>query len=215
LADRRRNHFVPRFLLNRFASRTDGKKSWVWQLSRDREPIEISTRDAAVATQFYGGSETGVEDALAVAETRFSRTLSALDAGESAHNHAEGLREFVWNLAVRTRALRKQFEDVAERLTTKVIETVTSDEVGDALAQFIRSDFDRLMDEGISSLSPEDQVLARAGSKISPLRDAMLDSTEEMIRLLPKLFSAHAFNIREPQGVLKSASEEGAQSATC
>lgn len=209
MADRRRNHFVPRFLLNRFKSRADGKKSWVWQLSPDGKPIEISTRDAAVATQFYGGSETGVEDALAVAEARFARTLSALDAGEPARDHAECLRELVWNLAVRTRAFRRQFENVAERLTTKVIETITSEEVEDALVHFIRSDFDRLMDEGISSLSPEDQLLARAGSKSPPIRDALLESTEEMIRLLPKLFSAHALNIRESQGFLNAASEEG------
>jgi len=209
LADRRRNHFVPRFLLSRFASRAAGKKSWIWQLSRDREPIEISTRDAAVATDFYGGPETGFEDALAVAETRFSRTLSAIDSGEAAQDQAEGLRELVWNLAVRTRALRKQFENVAGRLAAKAIETVTSKGVGDALAQYIRSDLDRLMDEGISGLSPGEQVFARASLKDSTVREAMLGPAEELIRFLPRLFSAHAFDMLGSQSGLQDASEQG------
>jgi hypothetical protein len=117
--------------------------------------------------------------------------------------------ESLYGMAVRTRAFRRQIENVTERLTTRVIETITSEEVQDALGQFVRSDFDRLMDEGIASLSPEDQVLTRAGTKISSIRDAMLESTEEMIRLLPKLFSAQALEIRESQGILKSASKEG------
>lgn len=89
MPDRRRNHFIPRFLLNRFASRRKDSKAWIWQISQDGSAVEISTRDAAVATDFYGGPETGVEDAFAEAETEFSRTLAAIERGGLACDHAK------------------------------------------------------------------------------------------------------------------------------
>ena len=68
----KRNHYIPRLLLNRFASRAEGDKHWVWQSGQGGQSREISTRDAAVGSHFYGALDTGVEQALAKVESRFA-----------------------------------------------------------------------------------------------------------------------------------------------
>lgn len=119
----RRNHYVPRFLLKRFSSRSQGKKSWIWQVSHEDDPVEISTRDAAVTRDFYGGPSSGVEDAFATAETRFADVLAAIESGDSPQLHQKELREFIWTLVVRTRAFRQQFAQFSGDLLEKVLES--------------------------------------------------------------------------------------------
>ena len=72
---RKRHHYIPRFLLARFASQRQEEKSWVWQISTDRA-IEISTKDAAVSKHFYG-QDSSIEDGLVPLETGYAATLSA------------------------------------------------------------------------------------------------------------------------------------------
>ena len=92
----KRNHYIPRMLLNRFASRTEGKKHWIWQTGQDGQSREISTRDAAVGSLFYGESSTGVERALSEVESRIATVLRRLDeAGESLSEFAPEIRRFV------------------------------------------------------------------------------------------------------------------------
>jgi hypothetical protein len=76
---RARNNHIPRFLLGRFASRSEGGKSWVWQFSSGAEHVETSTRDAAVATRFY---DQAVENALALAEGKLAAVLGRLERGD-------------------------------------------------------------------------------------------------------------------------------------
>src|SRR5437773_5887036 len=98
-----RNHYIPRLLLNRFASRTQGDTSWIWQLSSDGRAREISTRDAAVGSLFYGKPDSGVEEALARIESRFAPILERIDLGEQPSEFQEALRQFVYLLFIRTR----------------------------------------------------------------------------------------------------------------
>ena len=80
---RERNHFISRFLLRRFASKVDAKrnKSWIWDIQKTGVTREISTKDAAVSSKFYGDRATGIEDAFAIEEEKFSAALRAIDAG--------------------------------------------------------------------------------------------------------------------------------------
>ena len=125
---RKRNHVIPKFLLNRFSSRQNGNKHWIWQIERSGKPKEVSTRDAAVSNYFYGGQETGVEDAFANVEGRFSALLRSLDWGDPPMNHSEDLRLFVWTLAARTQAVRGQVSGMANDLLDQVTTTITPEQ---------------------------------------------------------------------------------------
>lgn len=54
MAGKKRSHYVPRFLLNRFASRSQNDTRLVWQFSKEKPPIEISTSSAAVSRDNRG-----------------------------------------------------------------------------------------------------------------------------------------------------------------
>lgn len=119
----RRNHYIPQLLLRRFASKRDGDKFWIWQVPLQGPPIEISTRDTAVAKGFYGAEETGVEAAFAKMESTFSTALNEIEAGGSTRSHEDILRQMVWTLAFRTRAFRDQFSGKVGRLMSAVLDS--------------------------------------------------------------------------------------------
>ena len=175
---RERNHFIPRFLLNRFASRREGEKRWIWQLGPGSEPKEISTRDVAVESHFYGGSETGVETAFAAAESRFGAVLQALDRGEGATDHSDTLRALTWTLAIRTRALRKQFAETADQLVARLAESASSEEAREAFAREFRGQFDVLIDEMLAKLPIHQRELL----KIPLVRELLMNLGEQHAR---------------------------------
>lgn len=128
MATRRRHHYIPRLLLNRFASRQDGKKYWIWQLSQEREPLEISTKDVAVSSGFYGKDDTSLEDAFALEEGSFGSVLRRLEVGVVSEELHDDLRWMLWTLGARTRSFREGFIDVGGRIVDKAIATANSEE---------------------------------------------------------------------------------------
>lgn len=210
MADRRRNHFIPRFLLARFASRRDGKKSWVWQVSQEGDALEISTRDAAVATDFYGGAETGVEDAFAEAEGEFARALSRIEKGDSIEDHEGTLRQLIWTLAIRTRALRQQFAKLAHGLTDKIVETASSPQAQDMLAEYMRAEFPRIMEKELSKFPPEERAAVNAVFSAPEIREEMLQAMEGLMRsTFPKEIFGHIRDMVRDRGILQEAAEKG------
>ncbi len=142
---RRRNHFVPRFLINRFASRWKGDTAWVWQHSRDADPIEISTRDAGVSRDFYGGSESPVEDGFAQIESQFGSLLASLDRGEEGALSSEDLRRLTWSTAVRTRALRLQMISTAQGMMDQLEMALSTPEAARYMTQEAKANFGSLV----------------------------------------------------------------------
>ena len=108
MGSRKRNHYIPRFLLNKFASRSQGPTFWIWQIRADGATAEVSTRDAAVSRMFYGARELGIESKYDLQENIISPIISAIISGESPSSHHEKLRVFLYHLSVRTRAARGQ-----------------------------------------------------------------------------------------------------------
>lgn len=109
---KKRHHYIPQFLLRRFASRTGRSCKWVWQFRDGDSPKEIVTKDAAVSRFFHGTDGIGLEDGLARLESDHARVLRALDSGADPETFSESLRTLAWFLAVRTRAFRKQLTQV-------------------------------------------------------------------------------------------------------
>jgi hypothetical protein len=158
---KRRNHYVPRFLLNRFASRVKGDTRFVWQFSKDQSPIEVSTRDAAVGSFFYGDPANGVEDRLSEVERVQAQALDAVEKGDAPEHHARALRHLIWTLAVRTRALRDQYADAMTVLLDSIQSSARDPAANRALVAMADRQFDQTIADQIAKLPPEMQPRAR------------------------------------------------------
>lgn len=139
---KRRQHYVPRFLLNRFASRVEGDRRFVWQFARERPPLEVSTRDVGVASNFYGSSATGLEDSLATAESDHAKVLRRIDQGDSPEIYAEQLRDLMWTLSVRTRAMRHRLAEFGNIALKALASTLDSESAERAIKQEASRQFD-------------------------------------------------------------------------
>lgn len=176
---RKRNHYIPRFFLNRFASRRKKSKHWIWQVGRDEHPREISTRDAAVSAYFYGGEETTVERSFASAEARFSDALRALDGGGSADHYADVLRELVWTLALRTLALRRQFAEAGSQLISTLVNSARSEGARRSLGRAVRARFDAELERVLSNVEPQQQQIIRQHLEAPGARERLRDFVEQ------------------------------------
>lgn len=155
---KKRQHYIPRFLLNRFSSRSSGKKFWIWQFCKERPHIEISTRDVAVGTKFYGDSQ--VEDALAQLETRVAKVLRAIDSGEALDKYSEELRWLVYMLSVRTRSLREHIAKASTHFMDEFSKSITTDFMQHALQKEIDKSFEQHIESALSELPIEQRYAA-------------------------------------------------------
>jgi len=153
---KKRNHYIPRVLLTRLASRRDGEKAWVWQLRPNEEPIEVSVRDVGVATYFYGKPETGVEDQLSEGETRMASILDSIEAGASPANYDRELRHWIHTLAVRTKHLRDAFANSTSDLLDEMTALADSDTAQQAGRAYVEANVDDILLDVLTGI-PKDQ----------------------------------------------------------
>jgi len=171
---KKRNHYIPQFLLRRFASREEHGRHWLWQFRSGKRPVEIVTKDAAVATFFYGQPATGVEDSFAELEGQQAALLRDLDAGTSPDGRSQELERFVWSLAFRTRALRGQFSGVAERGIAQM-GVVDDKTITDAFGRAITNNFDRYLDDFLSKLPAGQQLAIKHLLQLPGVSEAVRD----------------------------------------
>lgn len=149
----RRNHFIPIVLLRRFASRTDGpKKAWIWQIGQETKAVEISLRDAAVGSYFYGKAETSLEGLFKQFETSLGVVLNDLDSGADPGTHGHVLRSFIYLQMLRTRALREQFADTSSLMLDKLMAAATPERVRGAATKELDANFDQYVERELARL---------------------------------------------------------------
>lgn len=151
-----RQHYIPQFLLRRFASRVDAKSgaTFVFQTRKESAPKEVSVRDAAVASQFYGNSANGVEDALGKAEDQFGTVLRQLDAGASVDNYVEAIGNFIWLHTVRTRALRESMATAFKLLFDRIAQEFTSERAQNEFQRFFEDEIEVIADTAFEQKHP-------------------------------------------------------------
>jgi hypothetical protein len=174
----KRNHFIPEFLLNRFCSRQERKKKktthWIWQIKRSGRAREVMTRKTADSNYFYGGQETGVEDAFAHVEGRFGALLRALDRGEPPGNHSEELRLFVWTLAARTQAVRGKVGGAVNNLFDQMATGITLDQAQAAVLEQLDVQLDRIVEDHLSEVPAQQQAVIRNTLSAPEVRQPLL-----------------------------------------
>ncbi|MBX3353005.1 MAG: DUF4238 domain-containing protein [Phycisphaeraceae bacterium] len=152
----RRHHYIPQFLLRNFASRRQSQKRWVIQFTRESEPREISTRDAAVARDFYGVGDDTLERALSAHESEHAVVVAKVLGGEDPQRFGEALGSMIRLLAYRSRMFREGFLEGASGALREIASTATRENI----SNFVEQNFERVLEDmrcKMPGLPPEQQ----------------------------------------------------------
>jgi len=114
---------------------------------------EVSTKDAAVAANFHGKADVGLETDIGEYETRFSVALAELDQGEPIQGREDTFRQLIWTLGIRTRGVRDQFEQLMDNLFGGLANSFELDVAQDALIKGIELKLPEILEEAYGALS--------------------------------------------------------------
>ncbi len=120
-SEAKRQHTLPRFLLQGFASRSTNDEHMSFVFRADRPPFETNIKNISVERFFYGKDDDTLEIPLSKHEARIApviqRLLSSTEVGQE---EAAELSRFVAVLAARSRPMRLAVGDVLELGIEKV-----------------------------------------------------------------------------------------------
>jgi len=210
MAERKRNHYLPELMLRRFQSRSKGKKHWIWQFHRERPPTEASTKDVAVGQYFYGKPEDGVEDALWRQEKAIAPLLDSVETRGVRPEDKPLLRFFLWTLAIRTKAIRSQFESVGQELLRSVRDTIDSPPARAYFAQRLDRDVDAILDGELEFLPENARGRARKAMESPEVRAALRAYARawlERTELTPTM--EHLMALFQAGGRMEEAAQKG------
>ncbi|MCC7399499.1 MAG: DUF4238 domain-containing protein [Planctomycetes bacterium] len=127
MPSKKRNHYIPRLLLRRFAFRETSKgQAYLWMLSKDKA-VEVESKNAGVASHFYGDPDNNVEDDLADVEAGWRGLLNEVDSGTNNLEHRRtDIWRFAWLLGMRTQASRGHFSAAVEKLLAEMATGATT-----------------------------------------------------------------------------------------
>lgn len=109
------HHFVPRFLLNNFASRRSGPEYYVWQFRADGV-MENNTRNVGKQKYFHGNPDlNSLESDIATEEGRYADLVRRIR--ELGVRDGDKLRvdEMIVHLMIRTKNLRDGFDQLGRQ----------------------------------------------------------------------------------------------------
>ena len=114
----KRQHYLPRFLLRGFSSKTEGEKSFVWYFRKGIDPKEISIRDVALSKSFYGASGIGtLDETITESEQKFGPVIDRLRKEvRVTTKDLPTVIDLVVNIVIRNRYIRKTLTDAAGEL---------------------------------------------------------------------------------------------------
>jgi hypothetical protein len=118
----RGQHYLPKFLLKGFASRTREDKAWVYYFRRNAAVKEVSVADIGKQTDFHGNPrDSDLENRMQAVESLFGPHLAKWRAGEFI-SEADGdlAAQFVAHILIRTKSLRDAVEGGAQFLMTEL-----------------------------------------------------------------------------------------------
>lgn len=180
-----RDHYIPRFLLRRFAFRATKKGSFLWQFRPGKGPIQVETKNAGVESLFYGDSTTGVESGLSKIETQWAALLNWLDDGGDPNARSQELWRFAWTLGIRTRALREETAATTGSLLRKMAGADSAMVVAGALRTLDQGEgafWEEAMKSQPPAVAEAIQMALRADPSIK----------ERLLRQIRELVIAHA-----------------------
>jgi Protein of unknown function (DUF4238) len=134
----RRHHFLPRFLLKGFASRSRRDSYFTYLFTREGRQHETNITNVAVAGDFYGReADGGVESGLRESESQHATVLHRIRSEGLDNNDRLILGEFVRHLLVRTRHMRETAGDLAGAITALMRQLLPTTQMQEKLKQEI------------------------------------------------------------------------------
>lgn len=129
----KRQHHIPRFLLDGFASRTQGDNSFVWCFRKGSPPFEPNTLNVGLQSHFYGDPGKGSLDDFITneLETKHSGCVSRLrkDRALKTSDDKEILINFIHSLVIRTENPRSTMQTGFSSMLNELYSVVTDPEV--------------------------------------------------------------------------------------
>jgi hypothetical protein len=196
----KRQHVLPRFLLRGFASRTDGKKTFVWVYRKLQEPFETTVENVGLEKHFYGKSgELSADDVITNLEGGYANLVSALRATADGDEVCDArVPEFITHLTIRSKQLREFVRTSSEYL----LEEVTSHLMDPAnLKRLLLSRPERIQQELEKRLEaydlPRNQkrlfmkrakayAPAMVNKQMAELQKTLTESVDEIRNVLPR-----------------------------
>lgn len=129
----KRQHFVPRFLQEGFASHRNGDESYTWVYRKKTAPFNSNIINVGVEGRFYTEpGDSTADDLITSAETSFSALVRGLRSGQSSSLSDPQIPELIAHLEVRTRHLRENFLQTGEFLVSKLLEFLSDEKAAES-----------------------------------------------------------------------------------
>lgn len=183
MAQKKRNHFVPKWLLRRFACPDSKDRDQLWLFRANGKPFRTHINNAGSGNYFYGDPGNGLEEIFAKIDGRDSGVLTTIEHATDLSPHADAICRMVRLLSIRTRSLRQKFTDTVTDLIA-MLEAGAEDPESEPLirahmANFFDAEFEKMWDKQpavVRTLVAKEKArgLARIEMQKLDLRSAML-----------------------------------------
>lgn len=207
---KKRNHYIPKFLLKRFAAEEPSSSPRVWQYRSGSHPKLVGVAHAGVSSYFYGEPDNGVEDDLSRVESTQSPVLDSILKGDDPQAFEPVLAEFAWYMSYRTANIRSSFGASVEHGINGLVESASSDDAREAMGRHLDAELDRLVERLLtdSALPPETAVVFR--SLYPNLRPTILEQIRsEIANTDMSAYFANFFQMMSEQAPVTNALQTG------
>ena len=128
----KRQHFMPRFLQQGFASRVKNDETYTWVFRKGALPFEANITKVGVESEFYNENEdTEADDLITKDEaTKFAGLVRAIRDGEPSSLSDPRLPQLIAHLEIRTRHLRQNFVRMSDIAGSWLFNFMSSDSDG-------------------------------------------------------------------------------------
>lgn len=155
----KRQHIIPKLLQKGFASKVDEDQVFTWVYRKNSKPFETNTVNSNVEKHFYGKKgELNADDEITDVETyKLSPVIDKLRNGECNFVKSRGeIAELVAHFSVRTKPIRKGFEQMSEQMIEGIRDELTEDStISNVLLKPDEKQFTSIFDEALNNPSPE------------------------------------------------------------
>jgi hypothetical protein len=204
----KRQHFIPRFLQEGFASHTSGDATFTWVYRRDAKAFNSNIINVGVEAAFYTeGSDTQADDLITEAEGEFAALVRYLKTERPTAISDPRVPLLIAHLEVRTRHLRQSLLQTGELLVSRLLDFMADDAAFTTyLERRFREDPTILREAMVEALRKEALPAALLESMIQLSGHVMPALMARLRDLLPLLSK----NLRSSlPAALKSAAKSG------
>jgi len=119
----KRQHFIPRFLLEGFASHASGDAVYTWVYRKDSLPFNANIINVGVEGYFYtDGNDTEADHMITEAENTFSPLVQKLRANPLMAVYDPQIPKLIAHFEIRTRHLRESFLRTGNYLFSRLLD---------------------------------------------------------------------------------------------